>query len=78
MTRQDINYIMVHTLAFIALYAGAMAKLPKDSSWFDWGALSQGLIGTGVTSAAINIVGSSSTTDKLITSINESLKEPKE
>jgi len=57
MTRQDINYTMAHVIVFIALYAGAMAKLPAHT-WFDWGALSTGLMGTVGTSMAINIPNS--------------------
>lgn len=57
MTRQDINYTMAHVLVFVALYAGSMAKLPKGT-YFDWGSLSTGLMGTLGTGVAVNMTGS--------------------
>lgn len=62
MTRQDVYYVMVHLLAFALAYSTAMATLqhanPAFKDWFDWGCLSQGLIGMGVTNLGSNIVNS--------------------
>jgi hypothetical protein len=62
MSRQDVYYVMVHLMAFALAYSTAMATLihanPSFTGWFDWGCLSQGLIGMGVTNLGSNIVNS--------------------
>jgi len=58
MTRQDIYYVAVHILAFALGYATCMNTLLHASpvvGWFDWGALTQGLIAMGVTNLGSNV-----------------------
>lgn len=63
MTRQDINYILVHVIIFLAAYSGSMTTLghgnPNFHDWFNWEALNAGLIATGGTSLGISVVGKS-------------------
>lgn len=59
MTRQDVNYILTHTLAFFLGYSGMMAAhthfgVPLPT-WFDWSALNGGLITAGVANMAIGL-----------------------
>jgi len=62
-TRQDINYILVHIIIFLAAYSSAMSAMihanPTFSAWFDWQAFSAGLIAIGGTSLGISVVGKS-------------------
>lgn len=59
LTRQDKNYIMAHLLAFILGYSGMMAQIHHNfpNVWFDWNALTQGLLTAGVANLSIGISG---------------------
>lgn len=59
LSRQDVNYALVHTVAFLIAYTGAMVSTPVK--WCSWDALNKGLIGSGIANIGINLASKSNT-----------------
>lgn len=57
LTRQDVNFILAHALAFFLGYSGIMAHgVPHvPPILFDWSAINQGLITAGVANLSIGL-----------------------